>query len=184
MEPLYCDRQMGRKGVISSHATLYSRRECKRPTQIAARSAAPISRETPPPYLEPCANELFWVLVDRFIKGVAERRFTKHTCGSLHFLALRFIKKKFGTQMEIDSGTFSFFWGLGGPSEPIKVIGIYCSILWHTEGHLNWKNGTSYTLHQAILVQFGRNRDYETVCWETTHPDKLYNFRFTAIQSY
>ena len=120
MEPLYCDRQMGRKGVISSHATLYSRRECKRPTQIAARSAAPISRETPPPYLEPCANELFWVLVDRFIKGVAERRFTKHTCGSLHFLALRFIKKKFGTQMEIDSGTFSFFWGLGGPSEPIK----------------------------------------------------------------
>ena len=49
MDPLYCDRQMGRKGVIPSHATLYSRTECKRPMQIAARSAAPISWETPPP---------------------------------------------------------------------------------------------------------------------------------------
>ena len=29
----------------------------------------------------------------------------KHNRGSLHFLALSFIKKKFGTQMEIDSGT-------------------------------------------------------------------------------
>ena len=74
--------------------------------QIAARSTALISWETPPPlYLEPCANELFWVLVDQFVKGVAEGRFMKHTRGSLHFLALSFIKKKFGTQMEIDSGT-------------------------------------------------------------------------------
>ena len=40
---------MGRKGVISSHATLYSRTERKGATQIAARSTAPISWETPPP---------------------------------------------------------------------------------------------------------------------------------------
>ena len=33
-------------------------------------------------------------------------------------------------------------------------------------------------------MQFGRNRDYETVCWEATHPYKLYNFRFTAIRSW
>ena len=85
--------------------------------------------------------------------------------------------------MEIDIGTCWFFLGLGGPSDPIISTGIYSSIFWHTESHLNWKNGTSYTLHQAILVQFGRNRDYETVCWETTLSDKLYNFRFTAIRS-
>ena len=78
---------------------------------IAARSTAPISDflgDTSPPLphcLEPCVNELFWVLVDQFVKGVAEGRFTKHTRGSLHFVALSFIKKKFGTQMEIDSGT-------------------------------------------------------------------------------
>ena len=98
MDPLYCTRQMGRKGVISSHATLYSRTERKGETQIAARSTAPISWETPPPSPP-------FVLVDQFVKGVAEGRFTKHTRGSLHFVALSFIKKKFGTQMEIDSGT-------------------------------------------------------------------------------
>ena len=143
---------MGRKGVISSHATLYSRTERKRATQRAARSTVAISWETPTPApplprLEPCANELFWVLVDQFVKGIAEGHFMKHTRGSLHFLALSFIKKKFGTQMEID----------------------------------NWKNGTSYRLHQAILVQFRRNWDYETVCWETTHPDKLYH-SFGSLQ--
>ena len=144
---------MGRKGVISSHAKLYSMTERKGATQIAARSTAPISdflgdTSTPLPHcLEPCVNELFWVLVDQFVKGVAEGRFTKHTRGSLRFVALSFIKKKFGTQMEID----------------------------------NWKNGTSYTLHQAILVQFRRNWDYETVCWETTHPDKLYH-SFGSLQ--
>ena len=107
MEPLYCTKQMGGKGVISSHATLYSRTERKGATQIAARSTAPISWETPAPfpYLEPCANELFGVLVDQFVKGVAEGRFTKHTRGSLRFVALSFIKKKFGTQLQIDSGT-------------------------------------------------------------------------------
>ena len=85
MDPLYCTKQMGRKGVISSHVTLYSRTERKGATQIAARSTA--------------------VLVDQFVKGVAEGRFTKHTRGSLRFVALSFIKKKFGTQLQIDSGT-------------------------------------------------------------------------------
>ena len=80
---------MSRKGVISSHITLYSRTERKGATQIAARSTAPINWETP----------------DQFVKGVAEVRFTKHTRGSLHFVALSFFKKKFGTQMAIDSGT-------------------------------------------------------------------------------
>ena len=42
---------MGRKGVISSHATLYSRTERKIATQIAARSTAQISWETPLPSL-------------------------------------------------------------------------------------------------------------------------------------
>ena len=35
MDPLYFTRQMGRKGVISSHATVYSGTERKRATQIA-----------------------------------------------------------------------------------------------------------------------------------------------------
>ena len=56
---------MGIKGVISSHATLYSRTELERATQIAARSTAPISWETPP-----------MPLVDQFVKEVAEGRFT------------------------------------------------------------------------------------------------------------
>ena len=42
---------MGRKGVISSHATLYSRTERKRATQIAARSTVAISWETSTPPL-------------------------------------------------------------------------------------------------------------------------------------
>ena len=41
LEPLYFTGQMGRKGVISSHATLYSRTERKRAMQIAVRSTAP-----------------------------------------------------------------------------------------------------------------------------------------------
>ena len=50
MGPLWLlTRQMGRKGDISSHATLYSRTERKRATQTAARSSAPISWETFPP---------------------------------------------------------------------------------------------------------------------------------------
>ena len=52
----------------------------------------------------------------------------KHARGSLLFVALRFIKKKFGRQMEIDSGTSYFFLGLGGPSDPITSTGIYSSI--------------------------------------------------------
>ena len=99
---------MGRKGVISNRATVYSKTERKRATQIAARSTAP---PHPPPLLEPCANELFRVPFDQFVKGVAEGCFTKHNRGSLHFLALSFIKKKFGTQIEIDGGTSYFFLG-------------------------------------------------------------------------
>ena len=79
---------MGRKGVISSHATLYSRTERKTATQIAARSTAPISWEIPPPCLEPCANELFWVLVDQFVKGVTQGRFMKHIRGTLFSIKL------------------------------------------------------------------------------------------------
>ena len=90
---------MGSKGVISSHATLYARTERNGATQIAARSTSPISWETPP--LHPRTLCERTVLV----KVVAEGRFTKHTRGSLHFVALSFIKKKFGRQMEIDSGT-------------------------------------------------------------------------------
>ena len=48
--PVLSCTQMGRKGVISSHATLYSRTERKTATQIAARSIAPISWATPPPH--------------------------------------------------------------------------------------------------------------------------------------
>ena len=175
---------MGRKGVISSHATLYSRTECKRPMQIAARSTALISWETPPPlYLEPCANELFWVLVDQFVK--------RGSWGSLYethpwlftFFSIKFIKKKFGMQMEIDSGTFSFFLGLGGPSDPITSHwNIFLDIVTH------WKPlepEERYFIHASSsnIGAFKRNRDYETICWETTHPEKLYNFRFTAIRS-
>ena len=45
---------MGRKGVISSHATLYSRTERKGAAQIAARSTAPISWETERTVLSTC----------------------------------------------------------------------------------------------------------------------------------
>ena len=57
--------------------------------------------------VEPCVNTLFRVLVDQLIKRVAEVHFKKHTIGSLLFLALSFIKNKFGTstQIEIDSST-------------------------------------------------------------------------------
>ena len=91
-------------------------------------------------------------------------RFKKHARGSLSF-----IKNKFGTstQMEIDSGTSWFFLGLGGPSDPITSTGIYSSIFWHTESHLNRKNGTSYTLHQVIFMQSRRHGDhYRHFCWE------------------
>ena len=50
------------------------------------------------PDLVPCANELFWVFVDQFVKrergGGPGGRFKKHTCGSLHVLALSFIKTR------------------------------------------------------------------------------------------
>ena len=60
---------MGRKGVISSRATVYSKTERKRATQIAARSTAPFSWETlphpPPPPLsrtlgERTVSSSFW----------------------------------------------------------------------------------------------------------------------------
>ena len=163
---------MGRKGVISSHATLYSRTERKGATQIAARSTTPISWETPPPSSAP--PPLPRTLCERTVLSTCWSVREGGSWGSLYkthpWLFTLFSIKPYQEKVWDADGNWRWHF-------------LISSIFWHTESHLNWKNGSSYTLHQAILVQFGRNRDYETVCWETTHPDKLYNFWFTAIRS-
>ena len=171
---------MGRKGVTSSHATLYSRTERKRAMQIAARSTALISWETPSP---PSPSPLPRTLCERTVLSTCRSIRKGGSWGSLYkthpwlftFFSIKLHQEKVWDADGNWQWHFLIFLGLRGPIRSYnKYWNIFFDILTH------WK-----PLHQAILVQFGRNRDYKTVCWETTHPhpDKLYYFRFNAIRS-
>ena len=142
---------MGRKGVISSHVTLYSRTERKGATQIAARSTAPISLETPSP-----PAPLSRTLCEQTVLSTCWSIRKGGSWGSLYethpwFFTLCSIKLH---QEKVWDAAANWQWHF------LVFLG-YSGIFWHTESYLNW---------QAILVQFGRNRDYET------HPDKLLTF--------
>ena len=157
---------MGRKGVISSRATVYSKTERKRATQIAARSTAPFSWKTPPHPPPPLPRTLcertvsssFWSIC----KGGSWGLLYETQPWLFTLFSIKLHQEKVWDADGNWQWHFLFFLGLlsGGPSDPITSTGIYSLIFWHTESDLNWKNGTSYRLHQAILVQFRRNRDY------------------------
>ena len=152
---------MGSKGVISSHATLYSRTERKGATQIAARSTTPISWETPPPLPRSLCERTVLRTCWSIRKG--------GSWGSLYetrpwLFTLCSIKIHQEKVCEADGNWQWHFLFFLGVRWPIRSYNKYWNIFfnfWHNESHLNW---------QAILVQFGRNRDYET------YPDKLITF--------
>ena len=176
---------MGRKGVISSHTTLYSRTERKGATQIAARSTAPISDflgdTSPPPPLPR-------TLCERTVLSTCWSIRKGGSWGSLYetqpwLFTLFSIKLHQEKVWDVDGNWQWHFLIFLGLRWPIRSYNNYWNIFFDIL--TLWKPLELEERHfiHVSSSNIGRNRDYETVCWETTHTDKLYNFRFTAIRS-
>ena len=173
---------MGRKGVISSHPTLYSRTECKRLTQIVARSAAPILERHLPLPRTLCERTVLSTCWSIHKGGSWASLYATH----LWLLTLFSIELRQEKIWDADGNwqwhLFIFLglrWPIGTYKKSLEYIVRYCDTLKAT-----WTGRT--VLHTRFIKQYWCNLKeigIETVCWETTHPDKLYNFRFTAIQS-
>ena len=156
---------MGRKGVISSHATLYSRTERKGATQIAARSTAPISWETPPP-----PPPLPRTLCEQTVLSTCWSIRKGGSWGSLYethpwLFTLCSIKLHQEKVWDADGNWQWHFLIFLGLRWPIRSYNKYWNVFFDILTH--WK---PLELASNLLVQFGRNRDYET------HPDKLITF--------
>ena len=126
---------MGRKSVISSHATLYSRTERKTATQIAARSTAPISWETPTPPLPR-------TLCERTVLSTCWSTRKVGSWGSLYetqtwFFTLFSIKLHQEKGWDVDGNWQWHFWIFLGLRWPIRSYNKYWNIFFDILTH--WK---------------------------------------------
>ena len=161
---------MGRKGVISSHATLYSRTERKGATQIAARSTAPISWETPPPPFLPRT------LCERTVLSTCWSIRKGGSWGSLYethpwLFTLCSIKLHQEKVWDVDGNWqwhFLIFLGLRWPIRSYnKHWNIFFDILTHWKPLEPEERYLIYASSSNIDAESRRHRDhYRHFCWE------------------
>ena len=146
---------MGRKGVISSHATLYSRTERKRATQIAARTTVSISRETPtnPPPPPPPRT-----LCERTVLSTCWSVRKGGSWGSLYethpwLFTLFSIKLHQEKVWDADGNWQWHFLIFLGLRWPIRSYNKYWNILFSFDSHLNGKKA-SWTGRTVLDTRF------------------------------